>query len=139
MNAMRTNPEQSSQLFLGYLQVITSQETLTYRLLACLLLKKLFLDDRAEEKECVQLTPEDLMQLRDAIEKSIDMQNDPNNFLRRKAEILCKIHKKLGTYAELIAKLQGLAAQPASADELVLKSKEFAMYMFELLAEFHLP
>jgi hypothetical protein len=53
MNEMRKNPEQSSALFLGYLQVITSQEQLTYRLLACLLLKKLFLDDRAEEKDCV--------------------------------------------------------------------------------------
>lgn len=53
MNEMRKNPEQSSALFLGYLQVITSQEQINYRLLACLLLKKLFLDDRAEEKECV--------------------------------------------------------------------------------------
>jgi hypothetical protein len=33
------------------------------------------------------------------------MQVDPTNFLRRKAEILCKIHKKLGTYTDLITKL----------------------------------
>jgi hypothetical protein len=67
------------------------------------------------------------------------MQADQTNFLRRKAEILCKIHKKLGTYTDLITKLQSLTIQPSSADESVLKSKEFAMYMFELLAEYHLP
>jgi hypothetical protein len=67
------------------------------------------------------------------------MKADPMTLLRRKAEIVCKIHKKQGNYAELIAKLQGLASQPASTADDIIKSKEFAMYMFELLAEYHLP
>lgn len=73
------------------------------------------------------------------MESSINMKDDPMPLLRRKAEIFCKIHKKEGAYGELITKLQGLASQPSSADEVVVKSKEFAMYMFELLAEYHLP
>ena len=126
-------------MFQGLLQAIGASETITIRTLACILLKKFFLDDRAEEEHCPKLNPDDLKQLRTAIEQSIDMTNDPKTILRRKAEIICKIHKKQENYAELIVKLQGLAAQPASSDEVVLKSKEFAMFMFELLAEYHLP
>jgi DNA primase len=32
-----------------------------------------------------------------------------------------------------------LASQASSSDEIVIKSKEYAFYMFELLAEYHLP
>ena len=34
---------------------------------------------------------------------------EPMNLLRRKAEILCKLHKKDETYGELVAMLQQLA------------------------------
>ena len=61
------------------------------------------------------------------------------NLLRRKAEIVCKIHKKEGNYANLLQKLQLMSTQYTGANEIGVKSKEFAMYMFELLAEYHLP
>lgn len=32
-----------------------------------------------------------------------------------------------------------LAGKPASNDETTIKGKEFAMYVFELLSEYHLP
>jgi hypothetical protein len=52
LKAMRSNPEQSQTLFSGLLQAIHSAESLTIRTLACILLKKFFLDDRAEEEGC---------------------------------------------------------------------------------------
>ena len=61
------------------------------------------------------------------------------NLLRRKAEIICKLHKKEESYGELVQQLSQLAGQPASAEESVVKGKQFAMYMFELLSEYHLP
>ena len=62
------------------------------------------------------------------------------NLLRRKAEILCKLHKKAETYAEIVQMLQELALrEPNSENAGIIKGKELAMYMFELLAEYHLP
>lgn len=139
LKQMRQDANQSSALFQGFLHAITASDNLTIKTLACILLKKFFLDDRAEEKECPQLTADDLNSLKAAMEQSINMKDDPMPLLRRKAEIVCKIHKKENAYAELITKLQCLASQPISSDEVVVKSKEFAMYMFELLAEYHLP
>lgn len=103
------------------------------------MLKKFFLDDRKEEENCSKLSNDELRQLREALNKSIDITSEPSNLLRRKAEIICKIHKKEESYGELISHLQSLASLPISSDEVVLKSKEFAMYSFELLAEYHLP
>jgi importin-5 len=137
MKAMRSDPLQSPILFQGLQQSIDT-DSLTIRTLACILLKKLYLDDRTEEEKCVQLNPDELATLRNKIENQIDMEKEPMTLIRRKAEIICKLYKKQGDYSELIAKLQMLAAMPSDS-EVIVKMKEFAMYMFELLAEYHLP
>ena len=65
---------------------------------------------------------------------------EPMSLLRRKAEIICKLHDKLETYGEIVTLLSTLALRdPASADEKIIKGKEIAMYMFDLLAEYYLP
>lgn len=107
--------------------------------LACLLLKKLFLDDRKSEEHLEKLTMEDITQMKVAFKQLLNME-EPMNLLRRKAEILCKLHRKEETYAELVQQLQQLALQePNSETPAIVKGKELAMYMFELLSEYHLP
>ena len=65
---------------------------------------------------------------------------EPMSLLRRKAEIICKVHDKLKTYGEIVTLSSTLALrEPASADEKIIKGKEIAMYMFDLLAEYYLP
>jgi hypothetical protein len=70
--------------------------------MACILLKKFFLDDRKEEENCLKLSPDELRQLKESLAASIDIINQPMNLLRRKAEIICKIHKKLESYSDLM-------------------------------------
>jgi hypothetical protein len=70
--------------------------------MACILLKKFFLDDRKEEENCLKLSPDELRQLKESLAASIDIINQPMNLLRRKAEIVCKIHKKLESYSDLM-------------------------------------
>ena len=73
--------------------------------MACLLLKKFFLDDRKSEENLEQLTLEDIGQMKVAFKALLQME-EPMNLLRRKAEILCKLHKKEGSYGELVQQLQ---------------------------------
>jgi hypothetical protein len=54
--------------------------------------------------------------------------------LRRKAEIICSCYKDIQNYQELILQLVGVLKQKS-----VPASKEYAMHIFELLAEYHLP
>lgn len=66
--------------------------------------------------------------------------NEPMNLLRRKAEIICKLHRKEESYPEIVSQLSELLQrEPNSDSDEIVKGKEIAMYMFELLAEFHLP
>ena len=69
--------------------------------LACLLLKKLFLDERKSEAELEQLTSEDIAQMKTIFKQILNME-EPMSLLRRKAEILCKLHRKEESYAELV-------------------------------------
>ena len=65
---------------------------------------------------------------------------EPMSLLRRKAEIICKVHRKEESYAELVQSLQQLALQEPNSDSpAIIKGKELSMYMFELLSEYHLP
>lgn len=76
--------------------------------MACLLLKKLYLDDRKSEESLEQLTPEDLAQMKAAFTTLLGPSNleaEPMSLLRRKAELLCKIYNKLESFAELVALL----------------------------------
>lgn len=79
-----------------------SAEQLNLKVLACVLLKKYYLDDRAEEKQLEQITPEMIQTLKVQLQSSLNFETEPINLLRRKAEIICKLYKKTDTYAELI-------------------------------------
>jgi hypothetical protein len=59
--------------------------------------------------------------------------------LRRKAEIICKLCKKDESYPEIVQFICQLAQSPSSSEEHIVKGKQFAMYAFELLSEYHLP
>ena len=77
--------------------------------------------------------------MKDVITGQMDL-TQPMSLLRRKAEILCKLHHKLETYGEIVTMLTQLALKdPASADENTIKGKEIAMFMFDLLSEYYLP
>lgn len=103
-----------------------------------MLLKRYYLDGRKEEESAEQLSLEDISALKEVFKTGMDLK-EPIALLRRKAEIICKLHKTEESYGELVNQLQSLAGQPASEDETVIQGKELAMYMFELLAEYHLP
>ena len=53
-----------------------------------------------------QLTAEDLSQMKAAFQQMLNLEEDPMSLLRRKAEIICKIHRKEESYAELVQQLQ---------------------------------
>ena len=82
---------------------------------------------------------EDIGQMKVVFKQLLNME-EPMSLLRRKAEILCKLHRKDESYAELVQMLQQFALQEPSSDAApIIKGKELAMYMFELLSEYHLP
>jgi len=58
--------------------------------------------------------------------------------LKRKADIICKCHKKLETYSQMITDLKSILELADGTNEEVIKRKQFAMYNFEILAEYHL-
>ena len=70
--------------------------------MACILLKKFYLDERPEEKDFEQITLGDVSLLKQLITTNLDVANEPMNLLRRKAEIICKLHKKEESYGELV-------------------------------------
>jgi hypothetical protein len=109
------------------------------RALACVLLKKYFLDDRKEEQALQQITAEQATVTKGAFKQSLNFGGDSLHLLRRKAEVICKLHRREESYGEIVQEIQTLAQKPSSADESVVKSKQFAMYALELLSEFHLP
>jgi len=87
---------------MGVIQVAPGTDPTTSSM-ACLLLKKLFLDDRKSEQELEQLSAEDIAQMKGVFTSLLSMGNieaEPMSLLRRKAEILCKIHRKQETYVE---------------------------------------
>jgi hypothetical protein len=49
-----------------------------------------------------------------------------------------KSHKKTETFDALLQQLEGMATAATSEDPQVIAGKEIAMYMFEMLTEFHL-
>ena len=64
---------------------------------------------------------------------------EPLHLLRRKAEMLCKLHKRAQSFPELLQQLLGLIIQePDSEVESIIRGKVVAMYMFDLLSEFHM-
>lgn len=96
--------------------------------LCCVLLKKYFLDLRAT----ASLTPEDLEQLKIAIEGSLDFENQPMVLLKRKGDVLSKIYSKLERKDVFVQYLVTLCSSESA------KCRQFAMYVFEILSEMHL-
>lgn len=76
--------------------------------LACLLFKKFYLDDRKTEEGLEQLSAEDITSTKNTFKQLLNME-EPMSLLRRKAEIICKVHRKEESYAELVQSLQQLA------------------------------
>ena len=54
--------------------------------------------------------------------------------LKKKAELLCACYRELQNFPELISQLVTVLQSASGSD-----MKEYAMYIFELLAEYHLP
>jgi len=96
--------------------------------LCCVLLKKYFLDLRAE----ANLTAEDLEQLKNAVEGSLDFDNQPLVLLKRKGDVLSKIYSKLEKKDVFVQYLVSLCSSES------VKCRQFAMYVFETLSEMHL-
>lgn len=102
-----------------------------------LMLKKMFLDDRGEEEGLWKPTNDQIVIIKDTVSKSINFETNSIALLRRKAEVICKCFKKLETYDEMIQNLIQLLKQDQSQPN-VVKQKQFALYNFELLSEYHL-
>jgi len=96
--------------------------------MCCVLLKKYFLDSRAQ----TELGPQDLENLRNALLESINLEKQPLTLLKRKGDVLSKIYAKLNKTEMLLAYLVQLA------DHQDGKVRQFAMYVFEILSEVHL-
>ena len=100
--------EQAKILLAGFTEVIFSAEA-NLKPLACLLLKKFFLDDRKEEAELEQITLEEVSLIKQKLKDSLDVASEPMNLLRRKAEIICKLYKRAGSYGGLVEQVASLA------------------------------
>lgn len=96
--------------------------------LCCSLIKKYFLNER----NSTQLGEADLDSLRQALLDSMDFAAQPLNLLKRKGEVLSKIYAKLNKSEAMLAYLVQLASNADS------KTRQFAMYCFEVLSELHL-
>ena len=83
----------------------TKKEEVNQCSLACVLVKKFYLDGRQEELSLEQLTEDDLATMKVTFTTELMDLNEPMSLLRRKAEIICKIHDKLQTYGELVTNL----------------------------------
>jgi hypothetical protein len=129
--------QQSKALLAAFGEVVFGTDA-ALKPLACLLLKKFYLDDRKEEAELEKITPEEVTNIKSVMWSTINIADEPMNLLRRKAEIICKLHKLEESYSELVQKISVWLSEQQTSDA-VVKQKQLAMYMFELLSEYHLP
>ena len=95
--------------------------------LACLMYKKLFLDDSRAQN----LSTTDLEMMKTSIMQTIDL-NQPLTLLKRKGDILSKVYAKLNQNEDLLK----LLVDWAQSD--LTQSRQFSMYVFEVLADCHL-
>ncbi len=106
--------------------------------MGAVILKKFYLDKRDEEKALWQLSAEEFRVLKDFMLQSIDF-NQQMLLLKKKADIICACYREIENYPELIQQLvQVMQSQDGTPEQLAIK-KVYAMYLFELLAEYHLP
>ncbi|CDW84107.1 importin beta- [Stylonychia lemnae] len=136
LNQLREHDSQN--LLKGFIDLIciVNNEQVPNQVMAAVLLKKLYLDKRTEEASFWQLSGQDFVQLKDQILTNIDFQQ-PMLLLKKKADIICACYREIKNYPELIQQLVAVL-QSQDQDNSSVK-KEYAMHIFEVLAEYHLP
>ena len=110
------------------LQGVSKEQPAEVQMIACVILKKYFLDPLAK----IQLPAADLESIKTAIQESVDISSQSLLVLKRKADILSKIFSKLEQNQLFF---QSLSALFESEDQ---KSREFALYGFEIMSEMSL-
>lgn len=95
-------------LFTGFVEILQSSNQ-DMKPIACILLKKYYLDGRAEEAQLEQLNLDDISGLKNFLKSTLNFETEPLNLLRRKAEIICKLHKKEESYSELVQQMGQIA------------------------------
>ena len=123
LNNQRTaNPAALLSLFISNMR----SEQLEIAQISCILFKKYFLDN----SEGISAT--DYEQMKQAVMESLDFKTQPLLLLKRKGDVLSKIFSLQGKNEELL----NLLVSWAQSDDSI--SKQFAMYVFEILSECHL-
>lgn len=84
------------------------------------------------------MSNENVVELRNAISQSINFNTNSKLLLQRKADIICKCYKKLEIYPEMIQNLVTILKSKEGTATEIVKRKQFAMYNFEILSEYHL-
>ena len=71
--------------------------------------------------------------------QSIDFTSQSMQLLKKKAEIICACYRELSNYPELIQQLVVVLQSTDGTPESQTQKKVYCMYLFEMLAEYHLP
>lgn len=121
-NQRQSNPAALLQLFTANLK----SEKVEVAQVSCVLFKKYFLDN----SEGISST--DFDQMLQVVMDSLDFKTQPLLLLKRKGDIISKIFTLQNKNEDLLKLLVGWA----QSDDAV--SKQFAMYVFEILSECHL-
>jgi hypothetical protein len=121
-NQRQSNPAALLQLFTANLK----SEKIEVAQVSCVLFKKYFLDN----SEGISST--DFDQMLQVVMDSLDFKTQPLLLLKRKGDIISKIFTLQNKNEDLLKLLVGWA----QSDDAV--SKQFAMYVFEILSECHL-
>ena len=121
-NTRTSNPGALLQLFTANLK----SEKVEVAQISCVLFKKYFLDN-AEG-----VSSADFDQMLQVVMDSLDFETQPLILLRRKGDIISKIYSLQNKNEDLLKLLVGWA----ESENVV--SKQFAMYVFEILSECHL-
>lgn len=85
------------------------------------------------------MSKDDIVQLKAKVLEGLEFNTHTSKLLARKADIICKCYAKLeDQYPELIQSLIEQMGAAGPSDEQEIKRKQYALYNFELLAEYHL-
>lgn len=117
-----SNPAALMQLFIANMRSTETQVAM----ISCVLFKKYFLDNSEG------IAQADYEGMKQAVMDSLDFKTQPVLLLKRKGDVLSKIFTLQSQNEELLK----LLVQWAQTDDSV--TKQFAMYVFEILSECHL-
>ena len=121
-NQRAQNPAALLALFMSNMR----SEKIEIAQISCILFKKYFLDN----SEGIAIG--DYEQMKQAVMDSLDFKSQPLVLLKRKGDVLSKIFSLQDKNEELL----NFLVQWAQSENVV--SKQFAMYVFEILSECHL-